>query len=52
VIAGSESANNDLPEMMGMKLYDFATGAWSKSVLGIDYPTIRGNYGWLWNRPA
>lgn len=25
VIAGSESANNDLPAMMGMKLYDFAT---------------------------
>ncbi|MGB3051394.1 MAG: SDR family NAD(P)-dependent oxidoreductase [Polyangiales bacterium] len=27
VIAGSESANNDLPAMMDMKLYDFATGA-------------------------
>ncbi len=25
VIAGSESANNDLPAMMDMKLYDFAT---------------------------
>ncbi|MFW2386861.1 MAG: SDR family NAD(P)-dependent oxidoreductase [Polyangiales bacterium] len=27
VIAGSEAANNDLPAMMGMKLYDVATGA-------------------------
>ena len=27
VIAGSEAANNDLPAMMDMKLYDFATGA-------------------------
>ena len=26
VIAGSEAARNDLPAMMGMKLYDFATG--------------------------
>lgn len=26
VIAGSEAANNDLPAMMGMKLYDFAVG--------------------------
>ena len=27
VIAGSEGANNDLPAMMDMKLYDFATDA-------------------------
>lgn len=27
VIAGSESANNDIPAMMDMKLYDFATDA-------------------------
>ncbi|MEM6926714.1 MAG: SDR family NAD(P)-dependent oxidoreductase [Myxococcota bacterium] len=27
VIAGSEAANNDLPSMMGMSVYDFATGA-------------------------
>jgi len=27
VIAGSEAARNDLPAMMGMKLYDFATDA-------------------------
>lgn len=27
VIAGSEAARNDLPAMMGMELYDFATGA-------------------------
>jgi NAD(P)-dependent dehydrogenase (short-subunit alcohol dehydrogenase family) len=26
-IAGSEAARNDLPAMMGMQLYDFATGA-------------------------
>ncbi|MFQ5433668.1 MAG: SDR family NAD(P)-dependent oxidoreductase [Anaerolineae bacterium] len=26
VIAGSEAARNDLPAMMGMQLYDFATG--------------------------
>ena len=27
VIAGSEAARNDLPAIMGMQLYDFATGA-------------------------
>ncbi len=27
VIAGSEAANNDLPGMMGMAVYDFVTGA-------------------------